>query len=579
MDTYSTSLDPTRQVADSGVREKQPAEPRRQRLARAIVQASLPLGILADDLFHRWGPSGLSLPIWVAVLAIIVVSLAWSGGRTVTREACTWLAAAVLFAAGAAWRDSEALRAFDFIVTVGALGMAAVALNDVHAAVFAKRLRDTAWAAAAMVRDVMAGFFPVILRDAFPPDGRERARPLARRAIRGIAIAIPLLVVFGSLLVSGDPIFASLIPSFDLETFLSHLVIVGLFTWIVAGWARRALLDRPRALAPDGFPVSLDQHDVTMALGTVLALFLVYMFAQLGWLFGGESFLRQRTGLTVAAYARTGFFQLVWVVLLVVPLLLATRAALRDDPAATRRHTMLAAPIVALVGTIVLSAASRLRLYVNYYGLTTDRLYALVFMAWLGLVVVWLAITVLRGKGRPFVAGTALSGLVTLAGLNLANPDAIVARVNTGRSVTSLRVTEVRPGITRDEPSIDLLYLSTLSGDATGLAIQAVLMEPRSPAGSPLRSVDDSARCMAARLLLAQWGPSSRRAKYYDEAGSWRRANAGERAGLHAVSGHLRQLYDVERTACVQVRAREAADRAAFEARVRASQPQPPVTP
>jgi hypothetical protein len=543
------------------------------------VQASLPLGILADDLFHQWGPSGLSLPIWVTVLAIIVVSLAWTGGRTVTREACTWLAAAVLFAAGAAWRDADALRAFDFIVTVGALGMAAVALNDVHAAVFAKRLRDTAWAIAAMLRDVIAGFFPVVLRDAFPPDGRERARPLARRTIRGIAIAIPLLVVFGSLLVSGDPIFASLIPSFDLETFLSHLVVVGVFTWIVAGWARRALLDRPQAIAPDGFPVSLDQHDVTMALGTVLALFLVFMFAQLGWLFGGESFLRQRTGLTVAAYARTGFFQLVWVVLLVVPLLLATRAALNDDPAVTRRHTLLAAPIVALVGTIVLSAASRLRLYVNYYGLTTDRLYALVFMAWLGLVVVWLAITVLRGKGRPFVAGAALSGLVTLAGLNVANPDGIVARVNTSRSVTTLRVTEVRPGITRDEPSIDLLYLATLSGDATDLAVQAVLAEPRSPAGTPLRAVDDSTRCMAARLLLAQWGPSSRRAKYYDEAGSWRRANAGERAGLHAVSGHVRQLYEVERSACVQVRAREAADRAAFEARVRASQPQPPVTP
>jgi hypothetical protein len=244
-----------------------------------------------------------------------------------------------------------------------------------------------------------------------------------------------------------------------------------------------------------------------------------------------------------------------------------------------RRHTLLAAPIVALVGTIVLSAASRLRLYVNYYGLTTDRLFALAFMAWLGLVVVWLAITVLRGKGRPFVAGAALSGLVALAGLNVANPDAIVARVNMGRTVTSLRVTEVRPGITRDEPSIDLLYLATLSGDAVGLAVRAVLSEPRSPAGSPLRVVDDRSRCMAARSLLSQWGPSSRRAKYYDEAGSWRRANAGERAGLHAVSRNLRGLYDIERSACVEVRAREAAERAAAEARVRATQPQPPVTP
>jgi hypothetical protein len=556
-----------------------PAAPPRRRLARAVVQASLPLGILADDLFHEWGPSGVALPIWVAVLAITVVSLAWTAGRTVTREACCWLAAAVLFAAGAAWRDSEALRAFDFMVTVGALGMAAVALNDVRAAVFARRFRDTVWATAAMLRDVIAGFFPLVLRDAFPPDGRERARPLGRRIVRGAVIAIPLLLVFGSLLVSADPIFASLLPALDFETIVSHTLLIGFFTWIVAGWARRALLDRPQAVAPDGFPVTLDQHDVTMALGTVLGLFVVFMGAQLGWLFGGESFLRARTGLTVAAYARTGFFQLVWVVLLVIPLLLATRAALRDEDGAVRRHTLLAVPIIALVGTIELSAALRLRLYVQYYGLTTDRLFAVVFMAWLGLVLVWLAVTVLRGKARPFVAGSALSGLMTLAGLNLANPDAIVARVNIARSATAPRVTEARSGVTGNEPSMDLLYLATLSGDATALAVDAVLAPPRSPEGSALRTADEGTRCAAARLLLAQWGPASRRAKYYDAPGSWRRANAGERAGLHAVSSHVGALYSVDRAACAETRARENAERAAFEARTRATQTPPGVPP
>jgi hypothetical protein len=250
-----------------------------------------------------------------------------------------------------------------------------------------------------------------------------------------------------------------------------------------------------------------------------------------------------------------------------------------EDAESIRRHTLLAVPIVALVGTIMVSAAARLRLYVGYYGLTTDRLFAFVFMAWIGLVVVWLAMTVLRGRGRPFVAGAALSGLGVLAGLNVANPDAIVARVNVARSVTTLRTTEVRPGVTRDEPSIDLLYLSTLSGDAASLVVDAVLAPPRSAEGSPLRVVDDRNRCYAVRSLLQGWGPASTRAKNYDEAGSWRRANAGEHAALHAVSARLGALYAAERAACVEVRARENADRAAFEARTRATQAPPVAQP
>ena len=108
------------------------------------------------------------------------------------------------------------------------------------------------------------------------------------------------------------------------------------------------------------------------------------MLTQLGWFFGGERFLRATTGLTAAEYARRGFFQMVWVVALVVPLLLvdARGAARRSarSPGDTRCSRF---PIVGLLGAIIVSAALRMRLYVHYYGLTTDRLYTLVFMGWL----------------------------------------------------------------------------------------------------------------------------------------------------------------------------------------------------
>ena len=95
---------------------------------------------------------------------------------------------------------------------------------------------------------------------------------------------------------------------------------------------------------------------------------------------------------------------------------------------------MLSVPVIGLLGAIIVSAVLRMRLYVHYYGMTTERFYPLVVMIWLAAVLVWLSLTVLRGWGRPFVAGTVASALATLAALNVADPDLIVARINLNRA-------------------------------------------------------------------------------------------------------------------------------------------------
>ena len=51
------------------------------------------------------------------------------------------------------------------------------------------------------------------------------------------------------------------------------------------------------------------------------------------------------------------------------------------------------------------SALGRMGLYVHYYGLSMDRLFATVFMFWLAIVFAWFGVTVLRGRMRDFAAG------------------------------------------------------------------------------------------------------------------------------------------------------------------------------
>ncbi len=311
---------------------------------------------------------GVAYALWVALLALSAVALATRQQRTLSAEALLWLGTAILFAVFGMWRASDALQAMNVLATLGALGMAAIAIADTQAALLAARWRDTVWAAADVARSVAAGLPPVLWNALMAANVRGRktsARPILRAAL----IATVLLVVFGSMLTRADPLFASFVdlPDINVPELIVHVFLIGFYSWLVAGWARGALrVDRAAPNAPDKLPITLSSLDVTAALATLIALFAAYLASQLGWFFGGEHFLRERTGLTVASYARQGFFQLVFVVALVLPVLLATRAGLPPRSKTAKRHTALSLPLIALLGATMISAVARMKLYVHY---------------------------------------------------------------------------------------------------------------------------------------------------------------------------------------------------------------------
>ena len=507
--------------------------------ARTLIWQAALLGLSGDALL-RQGPTGPGLALWVAILGLAALSLTWSAVRRVPKEAAIWLAVAVILTACVAWRDSGAIRFLDIVATIGVLGLAAIALRDPALAIGAPRLRDTLWAGFAIAFSTARGIVPLALRELFAGGRGAGALGHARTTLRLTLIVASLLLVFGSLLRSADPIFASLVslPDLDVEAIVSHVILFGFFAWIAGGWAYGALMESPELRrAPARFPISLGALDLTTALGTLTLLFGVYVLTQLGWFFGGEQFLRATTGLTAAQYARRGFFQMVWVVALVVPLLLATRAALAPEPSLARRHTLLSLPVVGLLGAIILSAALRMRLYVHYYGLTAERLYTLVCMGWLTIVLALLATTVLRGRGRTFVAGSVVSALTLLIGLHVAVPDVIVARVNLARAAAP----------TATVP-LDLPYLASLSGDAVPLAVEATLAAPTERERSDALSAD--AHCAAASRLLYSWGPASRTAERHRSAGAWRTWNAGEARALRAVGERSAELRRLRHATC-----------------------------
>jgi hypothetical protein len=509
----------------------------------ALLWQALLLGISGDALL-RVGIVGPAFVAWIAILALAIVALTWQAGRRVPHEALLWMGTALLFAGLTAWRSSDSLLPLDVLAATGALGLAAIALRDTRLALWAPRLRDTLWAAVAIVGSTARGIVPLALRELFASERSSTRTRTLQRVVRSALIVMILLLVFGSLLRSADPIFASLVslPELDFETIASHVILTGFFAWIAGGWAYGALVANPDGhRAPDRLPFTLGMLDVTTALTTLTVLFATFVATQLGWFFGGERFLQETTGLTAAQYARQGFFQMVAVVVLVVPLLLGTRAMLEPGAKPARRHTVLSLPIIGLLGAIIVSAALRMRMYVHYYGLTTDRFSTLVFMGWLAFVLALFAATVLRDRGRTFVAGSVLSGLLTLVGLHVVVPDVVVARVNVDRAA--------RSSGSKDQ-SLDLRHLTRLSGEAVDMAVAATLAPPSSVPGSPARVEADGERCDAAVSLLSRWGPASRRASRREEIGAWRSWNAGEAHALRVVSAKEASLRRVQHETC-----------------------------
>jgi hypothetical protein len=220
-------------------------------------------------------------------------------------------------------------------------------------------------------------------------------------------------------------------------------------------------------------------------VGTVLLvvdlLFAAFVAVQFRYLFGGSELVRTLTGMSYAEYARRGFFELVTVAALSLPLLLAADYWLdRSDPRRMRRFRQLAGLMLLLLDVMLASALLRMWLYTTQFGLTEQRFYTTAFMGWLVLVFGWFGATVLRGRRERFGMGALLAGWLVLAALNLVNPDGVIAEVNLARAA-------------RGRP-FDVAYATTLSADALPAWHRAL----------PRLATNEA--CAAASRLNARWG-------------------------------------------------------------------------
>jgi len=182
-------------------------------------------------------------------------------------------------------------------------------------------------------------------------------------------------------------------------------------------------------------------------------LFFLFILVQLAYLFGGTSNISAQ-GFTYAEYARKGFFELIAVAVIAFAMLwTADRTVTKTSHDHARSFQLLSAALIAQVLLIMVSAFKRLYLYEQAYGFTALRLYSHIFVVFLAVIFVLLLIKILRNWAEhTFVFPAFIAAVLFLAGLNLFNPDAFIARQNLDRF--------------HQTGKLDGAYLGSLSPDA-----------------------------------------------------------------------------------------------------------------
>ena len=482
----------------------------------AILAAGIGMGFAGDQLLRAPAGPGLNFFLLFVGLAVSVWSVAHRGESPLGREASSWIGVGLLCGAALLWRGSGLLRFGTFVAACTAFALPA--LNAGRAWIKRSGILDVVEAVAGAGLYSAFGSARLINRENWVEVGtytsRGTARTVVRTAVGGALLALVPLVVFGALFISADEVFATIIEDFvriDLQAFASHLVSTALLSWLACGYlvgvssgTRFPGVRRLQSARP-----TLGIAEVATAVGLVDLLFLGFVIVQFRYLFGGGSWVEVTPGLTYAAYARAGFFQLVAAVALAIPWLLATHALLDGRSLKARSVFSAFAGIhLLLLLVIVASAIQRMLVYQTAYGLTELRVVVTAVLVWLTVVVVWFGATVLSGRRDRFAFGGLVTAFVLVGALQLINPAGLVARHNLDRMA--------------ELGEVDVEYLGSLGSDAAPLLL------------ARLDELSDEEQCLVASRLLSQWGP--------ERPGDWKSFNWSENLARHAVDDDLGTL-------------------------------------
>lgn len=262
----------------------------------------------------------------------------------------------------------------------------------------------------------------------------------ARASVRGLAITVPILIVFALLLAEADPTFATwrdtVFTLLNWDVVPRVVFFTALFGLVLGAYgyaSSEAHYDTVQAPAATSHRW-LGSTERLMLLAATTALLWLFLALQLGYFFGT---VPNAPGMTFAEYARRGFGELTLVASASAVLIIVAE---RYGQRGTHRRVLrvLTCALIAAVLLLLASAFRRVLLYEAAYGYTTARLYAQAYMIAVaaGLLILSLEVVGDFDADRLFRRSSAVATTLFVA-LVYWNHEAWIARRNIDRFQTT----------------------------------------------------------------------------------------------------------------------------------------------
>ena len=464
------------------------------RPGRRVVAATFAVGVVAAIMLPSAEP-GLGWLVSVVAALAGVGWVAWerpmAGGQTWWRarwERLGWAVLAILLV------SVTVFRAAGWLCVLALLGAVVAATL---AATGGRRWGELAFALVGLPVAGLRGISWLARGLRVVPRTEQRVWRLGV----ALAVGVVLLVVFGALFAGADAGFAQLLrgltPRVDGGSAAWSLLVFCAAGIGVVG-ACYLLVSRPVAV-PRGPGKRLRRAEWAVPVGLLVVLFAVFVAVQVAALFGGSGYVLRTSGLTYAQYARSGFWELLWVtVLTLLVIWAAVRLADRDADRGWLRGLL--GSLAGLTVVIVVSALTRMWSYQQAYGFTVLRLLVETCEVWLGVIYLLIIVAGVRMRAGWIARSAVALAMLAVLALAVLNPEGFIARHNIERWQATGR--------------LDSGYLGGLSADA----VAAVRALPQPEQGCVLVVIasrlgaDDwrswNASRAAARAELAGQGPA-----------------------------------------------------------------------
>lgn len=285
-------------------------------------------------------------------------------------------------------------------------------------------------------------------------DGEKKSMNM-KHVINGILISIPLVIVLLMILSGADEVFSYYLSNIwdyinikNIYDFISRVFIATIIMFLSYGLYYSLGSVKVKNVNNKTFNRTLNSTTIITILVSIILIYLVFTQVQVTHLYLNKAL---PFGVSFSEYARKGFFQLVFLV--VVNLIMIISIKIKTYVKHSKSNNILNvlySVITLLTINMGVAAIYKMNLYIGEFGYTRLRILVQAFTLFLCIALLLLLAFIWREKllFKPIVVSAVSIYLV----LNFVNIDNFIAKEN-------LKLINTRA-------EIDLWYLSTLSLDA-----------------------------------------------------------------------------------------------------------------